>query len=87
MNDSSQPRFLARGAAMVAAWCASTVTHPRDSVSGARLLPFPMVVACLVGALAAPALAARPVNSIAGTWLRVIHCQDVVRALTAAGFG
>jgi hypothetical protein len=61
--------------------------HPRYSVSPARLLLVPVVVACLVAALAGSALAAPPVNSIAGTWQRVIHCQDVVRALTAAGFG
>lgn len=61
--------------------------HPGYFVSPARLLLVPVVVACLVAALAGSTLAAPPVNSIVGTWQRVIHCQDVVRALTAAGFG
>jgi hypothetical protein len=60
--------------------------HARYSVSGARLLLVPMVVA-LLAALGAPATAAAPDNSIVGTWQRVIHCQDLVRALTEAGFG
>lgn len=61
--------------------------HARHSGSGARLLLVPVVAACLVAALAAPATASPPVNSIVGTWQRVIHCQDLVRALTVAGFG
>jgi len=61
--------------------------HPDHFVSPARLLLVPAVVACLVAALAGSTLATPPVNSVVGTWQRVIHCQDVVRALTAAGFG
>jgi hypothetical protein len=52
-----------------------------------RRLLVPVMVGCLVVALAAPATAAPPSSSIVGTWQRVIHCQDFVRALTGAGLG
>lgn len=53
----------------------------------ARRLLVPVMVGYLVVALAAPATAAPPSSSIVGTWQRVIHCQDLVRALTEAGLG
>lgn len=52
-----------------------------------RRLFVPAILGCCVVALAAPATAAPPSRSIVGTWQRVIHCQDLVRALTDAGFG
>jgi hypothetical protein len=52
-----------------------------------RRLVVPVILGCCVVALAAPATAARPSSSIVGTWQRVIHCQDLVRALTDAGLG
>jgi hypothetical protein len=52
-----------------------------------RRLFVPVILGCFVVALAAPATAAPPSSSIVGTWQRVIHCQDLARALTDAGFG
>jgi hypothetical protein len=52
-----------------------------------RRLLLTVIVGCAVLGLAAPASATPPEQSLVGTWERVTHCQDYVRALTAAGFG
>jgi hypothetical protein len=51
-----------------------------------RRLLLPVIVGCAVIAFPAPASATPPSKSLVGEWQRVIHCQDLVRALTAAGF-
>ena len=51
-----------------------------------RRLLVPLIVGCIVLGLAAPSSATPPSTSLVGVWERVTHCQDYVRAMTAAGF-